>query len=235
MPREIEVLAELIKKIWKEGGIPDEWNKGMISPIYKKGEKSEVKNYRGVTLMDTAYKIYANILNERLKKEIEKKLEEGQFGFREERGTTDAIFVLNHVVNKELITKGGKIFAFFADLKAAFDKIDRTKLEEMLKRAGISLRLRRRIMETYRETKNVIKVGSKRSKIFWTTKRVRQRCPMSPVLFNIYLRDLEEEMRKEQTGNVVIGREKLWTVTYADDIVCSSKERTRTERDVKEV
>jgi len=31
-----------------------------------------VKNYRGVTLMDTAYKIYANILNERLKKEVEK-------------------------------------------------------------------------------------------------------------------------------------------------------------------
>lgn len=47
------MLVELIKKIWREGGIPAEWNRRVISPIYKKGEKSEMKNYRGVTLMDT--------------------------------------------------------------------------------------------------------------------------------------------------------------------------------------
>lgn len=42
--------------------------------------------------MDTAYKVYANILNKKLEKEIEGKLQEGQFGFREGRGTTDAIY-----------------------------------------------------------------------------------------------------------------------------------------------
>lgn len=47
--------------------------------------------------MDTAYKIYANILNEKLKMEVKDKLEEGQFGFREGRGTVDAIYVINHV------------------------------------------------------------------------------------------------------------------------------------------
>jgi len=35
--------------------------------------------------MDTVYKIYANILNERLKRKVERKLEEGQFGFRREK------------------------------------------------------------------------------------------------------------------------------------------------------
>ncbi|KAL6418758.1 hypothetical protein ACFW04_014226 [Cataglyphis niger] len=45
-------------------GEMEDWNKEIISPIYKKSEKSEVKNYRGVTLMDTSYKIYAGILNE---------------------------------------------------------------------------------------------------------------------------------------------------------------------------
>lgn len=63
----------------------EEWNKGMIYPIFKKGEKSDVKNYRGIILMDTAYKIYANILNEKLKKEVEEKLD-GQFGFRTGKG-----------------------------------------------------------------------------------------------------------------------------------------------------
>lgn len=64
MSKEIEeVLIELIKIIWREEAIPAKWNKGVISPIYKKGEKNKMKNYRGVILMDTAYKIYANILN----------------------------------------------------------------------------------------------------------------------------------------------------------------------------
>ena len=61
-----------------------------------------------MTLIDTAYKIYANILNKRLKKEVKKKLGEGQFGFKEGRGTTDAIYIINYVVNRELTKKKGK-------------------------------------------------------------------------------------------------------------------------------
>ncbi|XP_067209997.1 uncharacterized protein [Linepithema humile] len=152
-----EELVRQLRKLKKgktpgENGIENEAWRLMSEEVREKGEKEETKNYRGVTLMDTAYKIYANILNERLRKEIEKKLEEGQFEFREERGTTDAI--LNYIVNRELMKKKGKIFAFFADLKAAFDKVDRIKLGKMLKRTGIGERkLRKRIMETYKETK----------------------------------------------------------------------------------
>lgn len=51
--------------------------------------------------MDTAYKIYASILNERLMGEIDGKLEEGQFGFRRGREVMDAVYVLNHVVDRE--------------------------------------------------------------------------------------------------------------------------------------
>lgn len=97
-----------------EGGIPEEWNKRLINPICKKDKQGETKNYRGVILINMAYKIYADILNERLRKKIEKKLEEGQFGFRERRETTDAIYielhwiVLNYIVNRELMKKKGK-------------------------------------------------------------------------------------------------------------------------------
>lgn len=48
--------------------------------------------------MDTAYKIYASILNEKLMKAVDKKLQETQFGFRTGRGTTDAVYMLNHIV-----------------------------------------------------------------------------------------------------------------------------------------
>jgi len=66
----------------------------VISPIYKRGERNETKNYRGVTLMDTAYEINASILNEKLMEQVERKLQEGQYGFRSGRGTIDAIYML---------------------------------------------------------------------------------------------------------------------------------------------
>lgn len=54
------------------------------------------------------------------------------------------------------------------------DKMDTGKLEETLKRTGIREQLRRRIMETYKETKNKVKVRNKRSAAkFWTRKGLR--------------------------------------------------------------
>lgn len=126
-------------------GLPKDWNKGIITPIFKRGEKKDVKNYRGITLIDTAYKIYTSILNEKLKEEAEEKLQETQFRFREERGTMDAVYVMNHIINKELKKKGEKVFAFFADLKVTFDKVDRRELNDMIKSIEISDHLRGRV------------------------------------------------------------------------------------------
>lgn len=169
--------------------------------------------------MDTAYKIYANIMSEKLRRESDGKLEERQYGFSRGRGTIDAIYILNYVVNREVTRKKGKLFVFFTDLKATFDTVDRIEMETMLKMAEIKERLRKRIMETFKETRNSIKVGNKRTEEFWTEREVRQGCPMSPTLFNIYIMDLEKELKKEQIGGIVIGRKKIWSISYADDIV----------------
>ena len=48
--------------------MPKQWRTGIISSLYKKRDRKAVENYRGVILLKTAYKIYAMILNERIKK-----------------------------------------------------------------------------------------------------------------------------------------------------------------------
>jgi len=74
----------------------------MITPIHKKGDTSDVRNYRGITLLCTAYKIYAAILAKRLREEIERKgsLPETQVGFRKGRGTMDNVRILQQVKAK---------------------------------------------------------------------------------------------------------------------------------------
>lgn len=166
------------------------------------------------------------ILEEKLKAELEQKkvLEETQAGFRSGRSTTDNILNLNYIVNRELQTKGGKLFAFFVDLTAAFDKVNREKLSRIMEETGISKALRTRIDEIYRETRNRIKVNGKLTGKFWTTRGLRQGCPLSPTLFSLYTAELEEKLRRGQTGGMVIGREKIWSLAYADDIVLIAKD-----------
>ena len=88
-----------------------------------------------------------------------------------------------------------------------------------LKEMGVKRNLRRRITEIYRETGNMVKIEEERTEEFWTTIGVRQRCPLSPTLFNAFLSDIEEDMSKVQKGGVVIGTEKVRTIVYADDTV----------------
>ena len=77
-------LSEIIRKVWEGEGFPAKWRIGVVVPIWKRGDKKETGNYRGVTLTSTGYKMYANILNKRLVKELDEKRGwcRSQSGFR---------------------------------------------------------------------------------------------------------------------------------------------------------
>lgn len=221
----IKKLTKALNNIWKNGGIPSSWKKGLITPIYKKGNKHSADNYRGITLLDTCYKIYATILEDKLTKEIEEQniLPDTQAGFRKGRSTIDNIYILNQAIEKELKKDKGKIYVLFADLKAAFDGVNRHKMIEILRNKGVNKTLVNRIAEIYEETVNVVAINGKKSTEFWTTRGVRQGCPLSPTLFAMYLSDLEDHMAKGQTGGAIVGTAKFWTLAYADDLACVAR------------
>lgn len=92
---------------------------------------------------------------------------------------------MNHIVDRELGKINGKMFACFADIKGAFDKVDRDIMEERLEDLEISKRLRERVMETHEETMSMVKIGEKYSQVFWTKKGVRQGRPMSATPYSM--------------------------------------------------
>ncbi|XP_036142138.1 uncharacterized protein LOC105840937 [Monomorium pharaonis] len=110
-----------------------------------------------------AYKIYTEVIRDRLERETEEKglLPESQSGFRKGKSTVDNIFVLNHVVQREMGDKNKeeRVYTFFADLKAAFDKMDRQTMWDTLRKLKIEEKIVRILEKIYEETEVTIRTN----------------------------------------------------------------------------
>jgi len=58
---------EPFNKIIDKHQMPQEWETGMVINIHKKGTKSKCENYRGINLLPTPYKLFANIIKKKTK------------------------------------------------------------------------------------------------------------------------------------------------------------------------
>jgi hypothetical protein len=82
--------------------LPEEWKKSIIVPIYKKGDKTDCNNYRGISLLPTTYKILSSILLSRLIPYAKEVIGDHQCGFQRKRLTTDHIFCIRQILEKKL-------------------------------------------------------------------------------------------------------------------------------------
>jgi hypothetical protein len=74
--------------------LPDQWKESIIVPTHKKGDKTDCNNYRGISLLQTSYKMLSNILLSRLSPYIYEIIGDHQCGFRHNRSTTDQTIIL---------------------------------------------------------------------------------------------------------------------------------------------
>jgi len=86
--------------LWNKKELPEEWKELIIVPIHKKEDKTDCNNYRGISLLPTTYKIFSNILFSRLIPYAEEVIGDHQCGFRCNRSTTDHIFCIRQILEK---------------------------------------------------------------------------------------------------------------------------------------
>ena len=77
-----------------------QWNEGIICPVYKKSDRLNCNNNTPITLLNIAYKIFAFLLNKRLIENIEHKLDDNQMRFRSNRSTIDNILIVRQNFEK---------------------------------------------------------------------------------------------------------------------------------------
>jgi len=134
------LVRDMVLHFWTTEKVPPEWEIGLLKILPKKGDLSQPSNYRGIMLLEVAYKIVGNLLLARLKPIKEGLPHEPQCGFRPERGCTDATFSLKQALRKRR-EHGLESWALFIDLVKAFDRVPRELLWEVLLRYGVPPKL----------------------------------------------------------------------------------------------
>lgn len=225
-------LLKFYNNIWKTERIPEEFRNAVVVPIFKKGDMTKPENYRGISLLNTCYKIYAKILAKKTSEFAEGKMLECQNGFRGGRSCTDASFTVKLLIEKK-IEHNQELHMCFIDLEKAYDNVNRRILFETLQEYEVPKKLSRMIENLYQKTKIKVKIGEKISNYISINKGVRQGCPLSCVLFNIYMDKIIREWTKETPKGVQLAENKfLETILFADDQVILAENEDDLQRNV---
>ena len=223
----VPIYRKLFNLILENGIVPSDWVKGNIIPIYKnKGNKNEPNNYRPITLLSCIGKLFTSIINSRLTIFLEENriLNETQSGFRKEYSTIDNIMVLHSLI-EYFKSQKRKLFCCFVDFTKAFDNIWRVGLWQKLLKHGIEGKIFKVITNMYNGIKSCITINGASSGYFTCEKGVRQGENLSPLLFAIYLNDLENFMNTSGCRGIEIDVQNneftifviLFVILYADD------------------
>jgi hypothetical protein len=151
-------ICRLICSTWIKEELPQQWKLPIIVPIHKKVYKTDCNNYRGISLLSTAYKILSNILLTRLTPYGSEIIGEHQCGFRRKRSTMDQVFYTRQILEKKW-EYNGTVHQLFIDFKKAYDFVKRKVLYNILLQFGIPKKLVRLIKVCLNETYSKIRVG----------------------------------------------------------------------------
>ena len=195
-------LDQIPAEVWKSGALNTQllelsnlvynqqkiqiWLHSCILPFPKKGDLGITANYRGISLIPIAAKIYNRLLLNRIQPEIEKVLRPNQNGFRKGRGTISQILTIRRII-EGVKAKQLPAILLFVDFRRAFDSIHRDKMKDILLSYGIPKETVSAIMIMYNNTRAQVRSPDGDTEFFDVVAGVLQGDTLAPFLFIICL------------------------------------------------
>ena len=184
-PRAMEVFLDIIQRIWDQK-MPEDFCDALIVALYKsKGSKADCGNYRGISLLSIAGKIFARIILNRLIAVSEANLPEAQCGFHPGRSTVDMIFTVRQVQEK-CLEQNLDLYSVFIDLTKAFDTVNREALWDVLAHYGCPPKFIQIICLFHVDMTGQVLYNDEQSDPFSISNGVKQGCVLAPVLFYLF-------------------------------------------------
>jgi hypothetical protein len=187
----------------------------------------------------TLYRLYTNILRELVTKWCveNRKVHDTQFGFYPDRSTIQPMFILRHLVHaaKQNKPKGcSHLHAAFIDFKQAYDTIDRPHLWDHYNNIRMLTHLVNVVKQMYDGDEYVLIDGAKTTSTGNSTvplRSVKQGCPLSPLLFSLFIKDVDNEFGSAFVG-AVTGTEglRVTRMLYADDLTLTANDPVQLQK-----
>ncbi|TFY50105.1 hypothetical protein EVJ58_g11185, partial [Rhodofomes roseus] len=170
----VKYLTAVFNDIEVHGLTPEsKFADGWMCPIYKKGDKRKIENYRPITLLNTDYKAYTRILTSRLGTMADTLIHEDQAGFVPKRHIENQTQTCRVLVDyAEALDEDGVIVAL--DQEKAYDKIDHAYLWQTLEALGLPPRFIQKVKSLYSNARTSVIINGEQSKFFTVTRGVRQ-------------------------------------------------------------
>ena len=188
-------LALPLKLMWTEsfnsGTIPSSLKTQYITPIYKKGNRTDPANYRPVSITSHLIKVFERVLRNSLVSHLEDNglLSGKQHGFRKKRSClTQLIDHVEHIYS--CLNNGDEVDVIYLDYAKAFDKVDHNILLAKLKKYGIKGKMYGWIKEFLSARTQTVVVEGKKSSFKIVISGVPQGTVIGPILFILYINDL---------------------------------------------
>jgi hypothetical protein len=198
---------------------------GVITPIYKKADPTEAKNYRPITLGSAVDKLYNSVLNARILTYLEdnEQLHDGQQGFRPGRSSIDNIYMLKTCLDARCQQKLDT-HLLFVDIEKAYDTVWRNGLLWHLWQKGIQGKMFRVLAQLLDDTPCKVMHNGAFSRTMHPNMGWEQGDTLATTMFNVFIDSVLHHVWAEHEGIPVPSTNgdpatKLTALLYADDLV----------------